>query len=311
MTNFDWSKVDKPVFVLAPMANITTLPFRNICKQYGADIVFTPMLSSNAIIHNPLETLKIAEFLGKEQPVIVQIFGYSPELMAKAAVVVDEKLKPAGIDINMGCPAPKITGNECGSALLKDFDKALEIVKAVRKAYQGQLSVKLRLGWDKSNILGFVKELEGIGVDAISIHGRTTKQGYSGVADWDEIHNIAKNLKIPVIGNGDITTWQEAYARAKELTGVMIGRKTLERPWIFKEIKDKKTIEYSKEDLKLLIIEQTKATIDYIGDENRAITEMRKFYGWYIKGFPGSKDIRRELMQISTLTELEEILNKF
>lgn len=308
---FKWSEISKPVFVLAPMANITTLPFRSICKEFGADIVFTPMLSSNAIVHNPSETLKIAEYLKSEQPVIVQLFGYSPDLMAQAAQIIEQELKPAGIDINMGCPAPKITGNECGSALLKDFDKALEIVRAVRESYRGQLSVKLRLGWDKNNIVELAKELENIGVDAISIHGRTTKQGYTGEANWAEIYKIAREISIPVIGNGDITTWEGAFDRTKNLTGVMIGRATLEKPWIFQEIKERRTIEYSTKQLKELILRQTNLAIDYLGNETRAITEMRKFYGWYIKGFSGSKEIRKELMMISSKAELIKIISSF
>jgi len=323
---FEWSKIKKPVFVLAPLAEITTLPFRSICKEMGADIVFTPMLASNAIVYNPDETLKIAEFLPSEQPVIVQLFGYDGEIIAKAANIVDERIHPAGIDINMGCPAPKITGNESGSGLLRDYDKALELIKIVRREFKGQLSVKLRLGWRDYDVLPFIKELEAIGIDAVSIHGRTTKEGYSGKANWDAIYEIAKSVSIPVIGNGDISSAEEAWSRVKgsALAGVMIGRGALGNPWIFSEItkhsllsssseaKDPEIlhpVQNDKEELKRVILLQTKRTIDYLGNEERAIREMRKHYGWYLKGFPGASDLRKKAVIVDTLDDVKEILS--
>jgi len=322
--NFKWSDIEKPVFVLAPMANITTLPFRSICKEMGADIVFTPMLASNAIVYNPNETLKIAEFLPAEQPVIVQLFGYDGDLIAKAANIVNDRIHPAGIDINMGCPAPKITGNECGSALLRDYDKALNIVRTVRENYSGQLSVKVRLGWLEKDVKHFVKQLEDIGIDAITIHGRTAKQGYSGTADWDKIYDIANSVNIPVIGNGDITTAEEVWTRFDDskLVGVMIGRGALGNPWIFQDIKCHleltkdpgpkildSSIRLQNDELKHIVLDQTLRTIDYLGDEGQAIREMRKHYGWYLKGFPGAQELRKKAMQANTLVDIKEILS--
>lgn len=335
---FEWKKIQKPVFVLAPMANITTLPFRSICREMGADIVFTPMLSSNAIIYNPEETLKIAEFLLSEQPVIVQIFGYDGDLIAKAANIVQQRLNPAGIDINMGCPAPKITGNECGSALLRDYDKALEIAKHVRANFDGQLSVKLRLGWCEFDALPFAKKLQEIGIDAISVHGRAAKQGYSGKADWEAINEFADTLDIPVIGNGDIVSAEEAWERLEDsrLAGIMIGRGALGNPWIFREIKTLRHSETSEESRtrtlnpscaqgdgivetrnskfettakRAVILDQTMRTIAYLGNESQAIREMRKHYGWYLKGFSGAQALRRRAMLAETLEEVKEILS--
>jgi nifR3 family TIM-barrel protein len=328
---FKWSEIKKPVFVLAPLAEITTLPFRSICREMGADIVFTPMLSSNAIVYNPNETLKIAEFSPTEQPVIVQLFGYDGELIAQAANIVNDRLHPAGIDINMGCPAPKITGNECGSGLLRDYDKALELAKIVRGKFTGQLSVKIRLGWKDKDVKHFVKQLSEIGIDAISIHGRTTKEGYSGTADWDAIYDIAKDMSIPIIGNGDITTAEGAWDKLKggNLAGVMVGRGALGNPWIFSEIKQHATMSSRAEsrdlpvadfstavemtkvreiELKRVTLDQTLRTIDYLGDEERAIREMRKHYGWYLKGFPGAQELRKRAVTLNTLAELKELL---
>ena len=292
------------------MANITTLPFRSICKEMGADAVYTPMLSSNAIVYNPEKTLKIAEFLPQEQPVIVQIFGYSGKLMGEAAHIVDKELKPAGIDINMGCPAPKITGNECGSALLKDLVRAVEIMKEIREKYHGQLSVKLRLGWSESNILDFVKKLERIGINSISIHGRTAKQGYKSKADWEKIHEIAKSVSIPVIGNGDITTWQEAKERLNisKLAGIMIGRGVLGNPWLLREIKEKRNIEIDKSELIRVIKLQTERHVKYIGEEV-AVKEMRKHLGWYFKGFSGASELRKHAMSVNTYKDVKNVLN--
>jgi hypothetical protein len=165
------------------MAEITTFPFRSICKEMGADIVFTPMISSDAVIHNLKHAIKVGEFKKIEQPVIIQIFGYNGEKILKAVQLIDQKVHPAGFDINMGCPATKITGNACGASLIKDPQRALDIAKTVRTGFSGQLSIKTRLGWDNFDILPLLHEFEKIGINAISIHGRTVKQGYSGKAD--------------------------------------------------------------------------------------------------------------------------------
>lgn len=311
MSNFSWKKINKSVVVLAPMAGITIKPFRSICKEMGADIVFTPMLSANAIVYNKKETLKIAEFDTKEQPVIIQIFGNNGEIMAKAVQIAAHKMDPAGIDINMGCPAPKITGNECGSALLKDFSKALEIVKCVRKDYSGELSVKLRLGWETNSILEFVKQLENSGVDAVSIHGRTRMQKYLGEADWQPIFEVAKSVQIPVIGNGDVNNWQIAHKRLENtsILGVMIGRGAINRPWIFKEIKRKKDIFLSAHELIQLIREHAKRQVMYYQNEYRAIIEMRKHLCWYLKGFKGAAQLRKKAVRVNSLADVEEVLN--
>ena len=292
------------------MANITTLPFRLICKRFGADIVYAPMISANAVIHNPERALKTAEFLPEEQPVIVQLFGYDGNLIGEAANIVSKKIKPAGIDINLGCPAPKITGNECGSGLLRDLKKAEKLIRIVRDKFSGELSVKLRLGWASYNILEFVGKLDKLGVDAIAVHGRIAKQGYKGDADWDAIYEIAKNVKIPVIGNGDIDTWQKAEEKALgSVSGVMIGRAALGHPWIFQEIKEKSDYQPTKKELIKIIKNQAETYIKYAG-ERRAMLELRKHLGWYFKGFPGALALRKKAVQISTKKDLNLILKE-
>jgi nifR3 family TIM-barrel protein len=309
---FTWYTYKKPIIALAPMANITTLAFRSICREMGADIAYTPMLSSNAIIHNPEKTLEIASFLPHEQPIILQIFGYDGGLIAKAANVAQKALKPAGIDINMGCPAPKITGNECGSALLRDLDKSTKLIETVRDNFDGELSVKLRLGWSEFNILGFVRNLEKIGVNALAIHGRTAKQGYRGKADWDATNIIAESVNIPVIGNGDIKTWQGAGARLRDasLAGVMIGRGALGNPWIFQSIKGCNDVIPTKSDITKIVQLQTERSIKYIG-EKQGVLEMRKHLCWYIKKFSGAKNLRKQAVMVETKKDIEHLLVSF
>jgi len=165
------------------MADITTLPLMKICKYFGADVIFTSMISSHAIVHGSQKTFKIIEFTKKERPIIIQLFGSNSDDMIKAIDIIEKKFKPDGFDINLGCPAPKIVKNMCGSAFLKDYDKAFEFVRKIRENYKGQLSVKTRLGMNQFDILPLLKRFEDIGIDAVTIHGRTVKQRYAGKAD--------------------------------------------------------------------------------------------------------------------------------
>ncbi|MEI6266860.1 MAG: tRNA-dihydrouridine synthase family protein [bacterium] len=309
---FSWDAINKPVLVLAPMANITTLPFRSICKEMGADIVFTPMFSANAIIHNAKKTLALATFRKTEQPVIVQIFGYDGETLARAANIVQERLKPAGIDINMGCPAPKVTGNESGSALLRDYDNAFIIIKKVRESFEGQLSVKVRLGWSEKDVLPFLIKLEKIGIDAISVHGRTTKEGYHGKADWLAIEAIISELNIPVIGNGDIDSLESANIafQIKGIAGIMIGRGSLGNPWLFKTIKEQALYKPTLYEFKDIILRQTNLSIEYLDNEERAIREMRKHLGWYLKKFGCPKELRVQAVRANSIKEVIDLLSK-
>lgn len=306
---FSWQKQDKKIVALAPMANITTLPFRSICREFGADIVYTPMLSSDAIIHNPDKTLKIASFLPQEEPVIVQLFGYDGIMLAKAAKVAQNALKCAGIDINMGCPAPKITGNESGSALLKNLDKSVKMIDIIRNKFDGQLSVKLRLGWEQYEIHNFVINLEKLGVDAITVHGRTAKQGYRGTADWGIINEIASAVTIPVLGNGDINDYRTAIMRLDngDVSGIMIGRAALGNPWIFSSIKAGKQAVVNPRDISNVIMIHLERAINFNG-EKLGVREMRKHLCWYLKEFPGASDLRNEAVKVETRADIEKLL---
>jgi len=306
--NFSWKNIKKPVFILGPMASISTQPLMKMCKKFGADIMFTPMISSNAVLYNEKETLKIAQFSSKEKPVIVQVFGYNAEIMNLAIKVIDKKLKPAGIDINLGCPAPKIVKSMCGSAFLKDYDKAFEFIKAIRENYSGQLSVKTRLGNKKFDILPFLQTLETIGINAITIHGRTVSDRYTGKADWPSIHKIANTLKIPVILNGDITDFKTAYQELKKspIKGIMVSRIAIQKPWIFKELKTKKEFNPSKKELAKLMQEHLKYYLEY--DKSKTFLEMRKFLASYLKGFDGARELRQQAVTVNSMADFNKLI---
>lgn len=306
---FSWAKIKKPIFILGPMADISTLPLMKMCKKFGADVVFTPMVSSDAVVHNKKKALKIVDFTKKERPVIVQVFGYDADIIAKAIEIIVKELKPDGIDINLGCPAPKIVRNMCGSAFLKDHNKAFGLVKKIRESFSGQLSVKTRLGIKGFEVLPLLKKFEEIGINAITIHGRTVDQKYSGKADWDTIHKIAKSLKIPVILNGDITNWNDAYAEISKssIKGIMMSRVCIQKPWIFKEIKKKKEIKLKPNQLASFLKEHMKYYLKY--DSRKAFIEMRKFYPGYLRGLVNSKELRKLAMEVKNQKDFNNLIN--
>ena len=306
---FSWSKVKKPVFILGPMAEISTLPLMKMCKKFGADIVFTPMISSDAVIYNKEKTLKIVSFTKKERPVIVQVFGYDADIVIKAIKIIDKELKPDGIDINLGCPAPKIVKNMCGSAFLKDHGKAFEFIKKIRENFDGELSIKTRLGFKKFDVLPLLKKFEEIGINAITVHGRTVDQKYTGISDWKAIHEIAQTLKIPVILNGDISNWKDAYNELSKsnIRGVMVSRAGMQKPWIFKEIKLRKELKFSAKQLCSFLKEHMKYYLKY--NSKRAYTEMRKFFPGYLRGLTNSKELRQIAMSIQNKKGFDYLIN--
>ncbi len=305
---FKWQNIKKPVFILGPMASITTQPLAKLCKQFGADIIFTPMISSNAICYNEKEALHIAKFDKKDQPVIVQLFGHDAELMINAIKIIEKKLKPDGFDINLGCPAPKIIKSMAGSAFLKDQAKAFEFVKKIRENYSGQLSVKTRLGVKDFEVAPLLKKFEEIGINAITLHGRTVLQKYTGKADWNTIHNIANKLKIPIILNGDIDSWEKAHQEINKsnILGIMISRAAMSKPWIFKEIKLKKQLTFSKSQIACLMKKHMKYYLSYQPD--RAFIEMRKFLVNYLKGFNNAKELRKTAVQIKNQQDFNSLI---
>lgn len=307
----------KGMAALAPMAGVTDRAFRELCVAFGASYVVGEMVSAKGISFNSERSKELMLLSENERPAAVQLFGSEPQTVAAAAVTAME-YKPDIIDINMGCPAPKISGNGAGSALMKNPDLCGKIVEAVCKAVDVPITVKIRKGWDDKsvNAVEVAKICEQAGASAITVHGRTREQFYSGKADLDIISEVKKAVNIPVIGNGDITNANDA-AQMLEKTNcdmVMIGRGALGNPWIFREIKAwlndlRPMFPPSPAEKVTVILRHIQAMCDYKGEEI-AMREARKHVGWYMKGFKNAAELRREAGYLKTYEELIELTKK-
>lgn len=310
-------EIENP-FVLAPMAGITDLPFRLLCKEQGAGLLYTEMVSAKAISYHNRNTVSLMETDPKEHPVALQLFGSEPELMGEVAKSIEDQ--PFDIlDINMGCPVPKVVNNDEGSALLKDPALIREIIKAVSGAVRKPVTAKMRIGFEGADVdpVEIARIMEDAGAAAIAVHGRTRQQYYSGRADWETIRRIKEAVSVPVIGNGDVDSPEKAEAMFRE-TGcdaVMIGRAVRGNPWIFREMNHYfATGELlpgpSLEELKEEILRHARMQIEKKG-EYTGIREMRKHVAWYTAGMRHSAGIRRESNLISSYGELERLLERF
>lgn len=288
---------------LAPMAGVTDISFRGLCKEQGCGLVYTEMVSAKALYYGSDNTKKLLRISEEEKPVAVQIFGNDPDIMAK---VVEENFNSRDdiciVDVNMGCPAPKIVKNGEGSALMKDPKLAAEIIKKLKKISSKPVTAKFRRGFDDDNLnaVEFALALEDAGVDAIAIHGRTRKQMYEGKADWNIIKEIKEKVNIPVIGNGDVFTPEDAL-NMKKLTNcdaIMVARGSMGNPWIFKQIQrvleGKELKKITPEEKIDMCIRHYELAIKNDG-YHKAIREMRKHASWYIKGLPNCTELRNKM----------------
>ena len=305
--------------VLAPMAGVCNSAFRKIIKEMGASLIYCEMVSDKALVYNSKKTYDMLYMEDMERPIAQQIFGSDVDTFVEAAKLVMKRMKPDIIDINMGCPVPKVALRaQAGSALLKNSEKIREIVKAVVEAVPVPVTVKIRSGWDSNSInaVKVARICEEAGASAITIHGRTRSQGYSGSVDYDIIRQVKNSVSIPVIGNGDVVDIESAKRMFDTgVDAIMIGRGCLGNPWLIKEL-----VEFFDSGIILDKpsyrdrIEMCFHHMDYLSKikvEKVCVLEMRSHIAWYLKGLPGSVDVKNLCFKATTINELKEILKNY
>ena len=306
--------------VLAPMAGVSNSAYRRIVKEMGAGLIYAEMVSDKAITYGNQKTIDMLYMTDFERPIAQQIFGSDKDSFVKAAKYIYENMHPDIIDINMGCPVPKVALRaQAGSALLKNPNKVFEIVKSVVESVPIPVTVKIRSGWDSNNInaIEIAKKIEEAGAKAIAIHARTRSQGYSGKADWNIIKQVKENVSIPVIGNGDIKTCYDAKKMLEETNcdAVMIGRGCLGNPWLIKECVD--YLEKNIEPKEITLEERIDMILKHISylkkakNEKVANLEMRTHIGYYLKGIKKANIIKQQVYKCKNIDELENLIKEF
>jgi tRNA-dihydrouridine synthase B len=312
---FDWKSLGKPIVALSPMADMTDSAFCRVAKRLGAPIVFREMISAEGLTHGSEKSFAMGAFHEEERPIIQQLFGADPKAMADATKMIDEAYRPDGFDVNMGCPVYKITSNFNGAALMKEPERATDIIRAMKAATPSPVSVKLRLGWSRPDeVLEFIKVVEAAGADLVTIHGRTKEQGYSGVADWEAVGRAKARVSIPVLVNGDIHA-PEAAAKALAASGcdgVLIARGALGNPWVFRQIDASLRGEAwsvpTMAERVAVVREHARLHVTQY-EEHHDLTTFRKHLTWYFKGLPGAKVHRDRLVKVTTIEELDAVLD--
>lgn len=309
---------DRPL-ILAPMEDVTNPPFRKFCKKYGADWLYSEFVSADALVREVNKSMQKLTIDESERPVTIQIYGRFIDSMVEAAKIV-EAVKPDFIDINFGCPVKRVAAKGAGAGLLRDIPLMVEMAKQVVKAVNIPVTAKTRLGWDCENIIidSVAEQLQDVGIQALAIHGRTRSQMYTGEADWEPIGRVKANprIKIPILGNGDITSPQKAKEAFEKygVDGVMIGRATIGKPWIFKQIKHYFETGEILPDLSVaeqleILKEQIELSMDWI-DEVRGILHMRRHMAAMFKGLPNFRDLRIRMLQANDKESLWQIFNE-
>ncbi len=300
---------------LAPMAGPGDSGFRRICREWGADYTVTEMISAKAIRFGADKTVSLARYTRAEEPILIQLFGREPDSMEYAAAFIGDHFKPAGIDLNMGCPAPKIFNNGDGSALLKDVKLASELVRAARRGYNGPVSLKMRIGIESPDpaVIDFAREMEAVGASFITVHGRTREQFYSGKADYEMIRRIKDAVSVPVVANGDVVDGSSAQKILKDTgaDGIMLARGALGAPDVFTRIKKSLA---GEEELPLSLDERFDVCLRHLSyaiedkGEEKACVEFRKHMLWYLKGINGASAYKVEAGRINSFSDCKKLI---
>ena len=310
---------DVPLF-LAPMAGVSEAPFRLLCRRFGADVVVSEFLSSEGLRRGSERTLRMASFGPEERPIGIQIFGAEPEAMADAAALVTEAFAPEYVDINFGCPVKKVVKRNGGSGCLKDLDLVERIIRAVVAATRLPVTVKIRSGWDDAHRdpVAIARRCEDAGARMLTLHARTRTEMFSGSARWEEIAAVVRALRIPVVGNGDVTTAADVVRMRAETgcAGVMIARGSFGNPWLFRDARallEGRAVLAPPipEERFRTALEHARLTLATDGDSPKTVMEFRKHLGWYVRGLPGAASLRERLHRVGSLTEVEQIFSEY
>ena len=291
--------------VLAPMAGFTDAPFRRLCRRFGSGWAVTEMVSAKALVQGDRQGLHIGAPYPDEPDLVIQVFGGEPDIVAAGGRILYDTYRPAALDLNMGCPVKKVTGKSCGSRLMRDPERAAAIVGELARAVPVPVSAKLRLGFDMVNVLEVALALQGAGAALLTVHGRTAAQKYSGEADWDTVAEVADQLRIPVVGSGDVTT-KAQFDRYRALgLGVMVGRGALGRPWLFSTFRGEPEPSHTQK--VALVLEHARHACAWYGSEH-AVVKLRGQLLRYAEGLPDAERLHTALKQVSTLADLETLL---
>jgi tRNA-dihydrouridine synthase B len=311
--------VDVPLY-LAPMAGVSESPFRRLCRRFGADVVVTEFLSAEGIRRENAATISKLRFGADERPIGVQIFGADPLAMGEAAAFVTDVFAPEFIDINFGCPVKKVVKRNGGSGCLKDLSLVEQVIRAVSRSTHLPVTCKIRSGWNEEmrDPVSIALRCQDAGARALALHPRTRTQMYSGYARWSEIAAVADALEIPVLGNGDVKTPLDAVRmwRETECDGVMIARGSFGQPWIFDQVRDLLEGRAMRPDPEIadrfaIALDHARMAAEYEPDPRGAAIEFRKHLGWYVKGLPGSAELRKKLHAVTSLGEVEGIFEEY
>jgi len=309
MNNF-YKKLNKGALALAPMAGVADSAFRQICKKFGADVLYSEMASVTALVYAPEKTLELVSFAELERPYVVQLFGCDPEHFAIATKIITEKVKPDGIDINFGCPVPKVRKQGAGAVLMADMKKAKEVIKATIANTDLPVSIKTRTKSGEVELLHFLDYINDLDIKALMIHGRTLNQGFAGEIDMELIKKARDHFGGFIFANGGINSVADAerVAQETEADGLALARGALGRPWLFEEIKNKAEKEIDKKFIFATALEHARLAEKLKGQTG--IIEMRKHLCAYVSGLPGARELRERLVGVNTIGDIEEIFNK-